>query len=207
MKLLIALVLLSAIAICTLLPSQIHSTKKKVTSQRDLASHNIKNNPSSDETPPTETKSPKQATSAKSDKTEGQNPASENTREPIDISHIPPVSVAKDRLDRLYIALTVVLVFIGGVTLVLIWEQAKATTRAAQAAEVGANATKDNIELIVRKERARIRVEMRPLTLAPAGKTQYVEFTVLFYGTTPAFITNYGNDPRVSDSFNPAIQR
>ena len=36
MKLLIALVLLGAIAICTLLPSQIHSTKKKVISQRDL---------------------------------------------------------------------------------------------------------------------------------------------------------------------------
>ena len=77
---------------------------------------------------------------------------------------------------------------------VLAW-QAFLTRIAAEASKVSSDSAKasadiasQNIEVFISKERARLRIDLKPLDLSP-GKTFYtVEFTVTPYGLTPAFI-------------------
>lgn len=62
------------------------------------------------------------------------------------------------------------------------WQAIVSTTAARAAAQ--------NIELYISKERARLRVEMKPLELPDKPDPAYsVDFTVSIYGPTDAFIT------------------
>lgn len=62
--------------------------------------------------------------------------------------------------------------------------------RSVAATEKSAVTAKENIELYISKERARLRVEMKPLVLPPKPDPAYtVNFTVNIYGPTAAFIT------------------
>jgi len=58
------------------------------------------------------------------------------------------------------------------------------------AAEKSADAAKENIELYISKERARLRVDIKPLVLPPKPDPAYtVDFAVSVCGPTAAFIT------------------
>lgn len=62
--------------------------------------------------------------------------------------------------------------------------------RSVAATEKSADTAKENIELYISKERARLRVEMKPLVLPPKPDPAYtVNFTVSIHGPTAAFIT------------------
>jgi hypothetical protein len=62
--------------------------------------------------------------------------------------------------------------------------------KSAEAANSNANTAKKNIEIFISKERARLRVEMKPLVLPLKPDPAYtVNFTVCIYGPTAAFIT------------------
>lgn len=62
--------------------------------------------------------------------------------------------------------------------------------RSVAATEKSTDTAKENIELYISKERARLRVEMKPLVLPPKPDPAYtVNFTVSIHGPTAAFIT------------------
>jgi hypothetical protein len=61
-----------------------------------------------------------------------------------------------------------------------------------QVARDAAEAAKQNTEMLISKERARLRVEMMPLVLPSESNAPYdtVDFTVSAYGQTDAFVTD-----------------
>jgi hypothetical protein len=61
-----------------------------------------------------------------------------------------------------------------------------------QVARDAAEAAKQNTEMFISKERARLRVEMKPLVLPSESNAPYdtVDFTVSAYGQTDAFVTD-----------------
>ncbi len=61
-----------------------------------------------------------------------------------------------------------------------------------QAARDAAEAAKQNTEMFISKERARLQVEMKPLVLPSESNAPYdtVDFTVSAYGQTDAFVTD-----------------
>jgi hypothetical protein len=75
------------------------------------------------------------------------------------------------------------LVIVAIPTLILIWYQARETARSAKAAQ-------DGIELMMSKERARLRIEMEDLDLVPTDGAYEVKFKVRISGPTPAFIVD-----------------
>jgi hypothetical protein len=85
-------------------------------------------------------------------------------------------------------------VIVAAIGIAVIAWQGFLTRRAAQATEIAARAAKDNIELIISKERARLRIKLSDLKLVPEGELRVylVNFTVNIFGTTPAFITDTG---------------
>jgi hypothetical protein len=82
---------------------------------------------------------------------------------------------------------------------------AKAAEANARASEASAEAAKESVEIIVRKERARIKIRPIELVLTP-HKTLLanVTYEVLFYGSTPAFIADAHAEAYVSDSLAPS---
>lgn len=66
--------------------------------------------------------------------------------------------------------------------------QASKTGLIAEAARDNAETASKNIEMFISKERARLRVDLKPLNLPPSQTNYPVYFTVTPYGATPAFI-------------------
>lgn len=64
-----------------------------------------------------------------------------------------------------------------------------ATREAAEAAAKNADAAAKNIEMFVSRERARLTIEMKPLTLKPQSGSYDVEFAIVLHGSTEAFIS------------------
>jgi hypothetical protein len=63
--------------------------------------------------------------------------------------------------------------------------------RQTAATETAANAARDNIELFINKERARLRVELEDLNLEPELDRVYVvNFRISIHGATAAFVTD-----------------
>lgn len=61
------------------------------------------------------------------------------------------------------------------------------------AAKKGAEASNENVEMFINKERARLRVELKPLSLSPKPHPIYVvDFTVAIDGPTSAYIVETG---------------
>jgi hypothetical protein len=72
-------------------------------------------------------------------------------------------------------------------------QQSKATEEAAKAATLNAKAAIENIEMFISKERARVRVEPKDLSLAMQhGAAYLLEVIVSVYGPTTVFITGSG---------------
>lgn len=96
--------------------------------------------------------------------------------------HPPQWYAALKRPEWLQLIAAVIGIFVIG------W-QSWETRRAAKATEISAKAAKDNIDLLISKERARLRVNLEELDLSPQVNGVYeVKFTVSIFGTTPAFI-------------------
>jgi hypothetical protein len=129
------------------------------------------------------------------------------------VGEIPPVIVMapkKDFWDKSYICLTAALVLIGILTFGAVWYQAAKTRDAAEATrdsakaahdsvkvlerqtaatETAANAARDNIELFINKERARLTIELGSLSLESEHNEAYlVSFRISIHGATAAFI-------------------
>lgn len=93
--------------------------------------------------------------------------------------YAPPWYTAFKRPDGM-------LVLTGIATLIVIAYQSRETARAAKAAQ-------DNIGLIISKERARLRIDLEDLILAPDPEfadCYVIKFKVSIFGTTPAFIVD-----------------
>ena len=71
-----------------------------------------------------------------------------------------------------------------------IQDQGKIMERQTKAAEDAATAARDNINLFISKERARLKIVMKPLKLVPQfGTVLTVDFTISVYGETAAYIS------------------
>jgi hypothetical protein len=83
-------------------------------------------------------------------------------------------------------------------------EGAEAAKANAEAAKLNAEAGKAMLELIINKERARIRVQLKPLDLAPGiWPGHAVEFSVHLHGPTEARILDSGAEVVTSNSAEP----
>jgi hypothetical protein len=71
------------------------------------------------------------------------------------------------------------------------------------AAKDSAKAANDNIELVIQKEQARLRIKIDALSMNPSGMSAPVGWTVFHYGTTEAFITQTGAKMSVTGSKEP----
>jgi hypothetical protein len=78
--------------------------------------------------------------------------------------------------------------------------QAAATEKAADAARDGAEATKRSIEVMIKKERARLKVRMKPFNLHPIAGHPSIEYAVSYYGIANASIKEAGVTAYVSNS-------
>src|ERR1700733_901382 len=88
---------------------------RKAADPGNRASQNVKNASTDDsQAPPQQPQTVAQPTTAKPDQNTDHSPAAENTQKPVVIRELPPVSVSKDWLDKLYIFLTGVLIVVGG---------------------------------------------------------------------------------------------
>jgi len=123
-----------------------------------------------------------------------------------------PANTQKDSWDKAYILFTGLLVFVGGITFLAVWKQAKesakaarimrrqsvilwrqtkANIRAAKAAESAAIEAKRNTQIIVDKERARVSLEVGGLTIGhrnDAPNESRADYTIRCNGTTQAEI-------------------
>jgi hypothetical protein len=71
--------------------------------------------------------------------------------------------------------------------------QTKATEDAATAAKNTAESTKQSLEMMISKERARLRIDLKKLSLSPRSYSVYtVDFTVAIDGPTAAYIDETG---------------
>ena len=85
---------------------------------------------------------------------------------------------------------------------------AEAAKANAEAARLNAEAAKEMLELIINKERARIRVELKKLDLSVGGYLlSTVEYTVRLYGSTEARIIDSGAEAYVHSSAEPSATK
>lgn len=86
---------------------------RKAADPSNRASQNIKSDSSSNQSPSQKPQTIVQPISAQPNQDTSRNPAAENTQNPVVVRELPPVSITKDRWDRLYIAFTGVLIVVG----------------------------------------------------------------------------------------------
>jgi hypothetical protein len=132
-----------------------------------------------------------------------QGPASSNNDE----SSAAKTETAKSETPHWYQSPEWVLVIVGIVTCFVIGWQSWATSRAAKATEMAAKATKESVELIIRKERAKISVQTdvfitQPVVMGGAQET-FVTFKIYNFGLTKAIITSVEIGATVESSPEP----
>jgi hypothetical protein len=179
---------------------------------------------SPNKTPPAQSPPPVNANAAPSHDANRSEQGTDNSQHSISVSKLPPVTVVttkRDWADWGYWVFSGLLVVVGGLqvwllrrTLGAIQRQADlmerqtvATEVAADAANASAAATKENIEILISKERARIRIEVGRLEIRPPDDPfpiHEVNYKVFCYGTTPAFPLASLATLSVTDSQKPA---
>jgi hypothetical protein len=89
----------------------------------------------------------------------------------------------------------------------ILLRQTKATETSAEAAKISAVAAQRNIDLLISKERKRIRVRPKLLDLLHPyqGTVHTINYEVLFYGATEAYVLNSGVWVDASDSHDGEI--
>jgi hypothetical protein len=79
--------------------------------------------------------------------------------------------------------------------------------KSVKVAERSADAAYTSTQIIINKERARIGVQVKPLSLHPLfSSSPTIQYSVVFYGTTPGFIRTNFAIGYVSDSDAPATE-
>jgi len=74
-------------------------------------------------------------------------------------------------------------------SVVVAQDAASAARDNAIAAQEGSETAKQSVEMFISKERARLRIDLKPLKLSPIfGSIYAVDFAVCLYGATPAFV-------------------
>src|SRR5437763_707922 len=86
---------------------------RKAANPSNTAPQKVKSDSNSNQTPARQAPPIVQPISSKPDQNEGHSPAADNAPKPIIVRELPPVSVMKDRLDKLYIFFTGVLIVVG----------------------------------------------------------------------------------------------
>jgi hypothetical protein len=131
----------------------------------------------------------------------------------VRVSQLPPLSISKDWTDQAYWAFTLFLAIIGGFQAFLLWGNLRAIERQAiqmerqtgilqqsvALAEKSAETAKQNIDLFVSRERAHLRVEIKPLQLIPP----LVSYRVSLHGATEAYVAMSCFRAELTDSPEP----
>lgn len=165
--------------------------------------------------------------------------ADQDASKPITIRELPPVSVTKDWMDEGYWIFNFLLVVVGFLQVWVVFRTLGAIRQQAEtlkgqkdsidkqagimerqseilkesvaAAKDNAEAAKNSVEMLISKERARLRVDLKKLDLTPKTFSVYtVDFVVSNAGPTAAFIVESGStayflpleniaDPNVGD--------
>jgi hypothetical protein len=188
---------------------------RKSPDPNDRTPQNIKSNPDGEKTPSQQPPTIVKPISAEPDQRDSHTPTAENAQQPITVRKLPPVSVMKDGIDRLSIFFTGVLIIVGsfGVraafrTLRAIGRQADQMVIQNTRLEESIGVARESIQIIINKERARIRVEVsEPPKLYPhdaIGELNELSYKIFCEGPTPAFIVNACANLQVSDSKLPS---
>lgn len=183
----------------------------------------IENQSSPQKAPSPSSSSPINAEAANRNKAKGDSIRAEDAEQPIRITELPPVSVRpakRDWADWGYWVFSGLLVIVGGFQVWLLLRTLRAIGRqadlmetqttasavASAAAMKSAEAAKENVEVFISKERARLRLELEPLKLETPGEfaIQEVRHKVVIHGSTPALIVDSGSFAYVSDSEQPS---
>jgi hypothetical protein len=188
---------------------------RKAADPNDRTPRNVKSNSDGEKAPSQQPPSIVKPISAAPDQRDSHTPTAENAQQPVTVLELPPVSVMKDWMDRLYIFFTGVLIIVGSLgvwaafrTLRAIGQQADQMVIQNTKLEESIGVARESVQIIINKERARIRVEVsEPPRLYPhdaIGELNELSYKIFCEGPTPAFIVNAYANLKVSDSKLPS---
>jgi hypothetical protein len=203
-------------------------------SQRSNSSKNQSQHNQDDSDPTLAIDKQKEAISA--DRNNGQ-VASQNREQSVNLTRLPPITIVKDEKtwkDHLFDwGPWVFSLFLVGVGIWQVWllfrtlgaikrqadnmdRQTSILEASVKAANTSAAAARENVEIFINKERARLRVEVlefspwKPVELQVTGipgvgtarpiEANLVRYKVSFYAPTPAFISESGTTVTISES-------
>ena len=146
--------------------------------------------------------------------------SSGNRAEPtqtVKVSDLPPLAITKDWSDRSYWLFTLFLAAIGGLQVFLLWGNLRAIERQAiqmerqtgileksvALAEKSAETARQNIEMVISRERAHLRVEVMPLEWPLQPGPAKLKYKVALHGATEAYITSSCARAEIMDSLEP----
>ena len=132
----------------------------------------------------------------------------------VKVSDLPPLSITKDWTDRAYWVFTFFLVAIGGLQMFLLWGNLRAIQRQANQmehqstilektvalAEKTAETARQNSDMLVNRERGRLRVELLPLAWPLAPGPAQLKYKVSLYGASEAYIAGSCARAEIVDS-------
>jgi hypothetical protein len=135
----------------------------------------------------------------------------------VKVSALPPLSITKDWSDRAYWLFTFFLAGIGGLQVFLLWGNLRAIERQAiqmehqtgileksvALAEKSAETARQNIEMFVSRERGHLRVQVMPLEWPLQPGPAHLQYRVMHYGATEAYITSSCARAEITDSPEP----
>ncbi|MFI5116138.1 MAG: hypothetical protein ACHP8B_05500 [Terriglobales bacterium] len=135
----------------------------------------------------------------------------------VKVSDLPPLSITKDWSDRAYWLFTFFLAAIGGLQVFLLWGNLRAIERQAiqmerqtgileksvALAEKSAETARQNIEMVISRERAHLRVEVMPLEWPLQPGPAKLKYKVSLHGATEAYISSSCARAEIMDSLEP----
>jgi len=124
----------------------------------------------------------------------------EDAQQSVRIRELPSVSVSKDWADWSVWLFSLTLVGVGIAQAWLLYRtwgqiqrQADTMERQSTVLEQSVKVAQENVDLIILKERAKLTIDLKPLSLSPDVMNVYtVDFTVSIHGATAAYITETG---------------
>jgi hypothetical protein len=169
---------------------------RKATDNPTHASSNVKDDSQSDKAPTHDSVTAVKTPANGPTESNGDQQSGKDGEHTVGISKLPPVSVTKDWADWGVWAFSGLLVIVGFLQIWLL----RGTLRSLQHQTA-------LMERQINKERARIRVELKPFKLVNASEAaaQLIHYTVTFYGSAYAFIGEETFQVELADSANEVI--
>jgi hypothetical protein len=135
----------------------------------------------------------------------------------VKVSDLPPLSITKDWSDRSYWLFTFFLAAIGGLQVFLLWGNLRAIERQAiqmerqtgilektvALAEKSAETARQNLEMLVSRERGHLHVQIMPLEWPLQPGSPKLNYRVTHSGATEAYITSSCARAEITDSPEP----